>query len=93
MKNVLITTKHKGVFVGKIEETTDLSETSLYNIKDCKMVIRWRNGDGLLGVASYGPTSNCKISSSADVNVLHDVTAVFDVTDQAAAKIWADESE
>lgn len=86
--SVMITTKHRGVFLAKTTNETDLTARSVVKLKDVKMLIRWRNGDGLSGVAKYGPTDNCKVSSACDVEVLHDVTGVFNITKEAEKKIW-----
>ena len=87
-KNVMITTQHRGVFLAQVSEDMDLTTKTLENLQNCRMVIRWRNGKGLTGMANSGPTSECKLSPLANIPVLHDVTAVMDVTDEAAAKIW-----
>ena len=88
MKNLMFTTKHRGVFVGKVADEMDLTPTTLTNIKEARMVIRWRGGNGVQGIAAEGPTENCKLSSISDIDVLHDVTGVFPVSDAAAEKIW-----
>lgn len=86
MKSVLITTQHRGVFYAEVEDTTDLSERTLKNLKNARMAINWRNGKGVMGLAGDGPDSQCKIGKPADIEILHDVTAVFSVTDEAKEK-------
>lgn len=86
----MVTTKHRGVFLAQVPADKDLTAETLTDLKNARMVIRWRNGKGLQGMAKSGPTSNCKLSPMSDIPVIHSVTAVFDVTDEAAAKIWAD---
>lgn len=88
--NILITTEHRGVFLAQTTEKTDLTQKHIEHLRRVKMVVKWRNGDGLPGMAKYGPTDNCKISSEADAPIIRDVTAVWTVTDEAAAKIWKD---
>lgn len=88
MLNILLTTKHRGVFVAQVDEDTDLTKKTLTNLKNGKMVIKWRNREGLQGIANYGPTENCKLSAMSDIPVIHDVTAIFAITDKAAQKIW-----
>lgn len=87
MKNVLITTQHKGVFFAQVEENTDLTSKMLTNLKNCRMAIYWGTERGVMQLAETGPTSTSKISAPADIPVLHDVTAIFAVTDKAA-EIW-----
>lgn len=86
MKAILITTEHRGVFFGLVKPETDLTQKMLTNVKQARMAINWRNGKGVMGLAESGPDSNCKIGSPADIETIHDVTAVFSVTDEAKEK-------
>ena len=88
MKPVLVTTKHRGVFAGLVPVSADLSETTLA-LKSARMVIRWRNTNGLFGLAKNGPGNDCTISAEADVPVLHDITSVADITAEAWSKFEA----
>lgn len=86
MKNVLITTQHRGVFFAQIDENADLTQKTLTNLKNCRMAIYWGTTKGVMELAHEGPNKNSKIGAPADVDVMHDVTAVFNVTDKAAEK-------
>lgn len=86
MKNILVTTQHRGVFFAQVEDSTDLTPKMLTNLKNCRMAIYWNTKKGILELAEVGPNSGSKIGSPADVDVLHDVTGVFSVTDKAAEK-------
>ena len=86
MKNVLITTQHRGVFFAQISESADLTAKMLTDLKNCRMAIYWGTTKGVMELATEGPNSNSKIGSPADIDVLHDITAVFNVTDKAAEK-------
>jgi hypothetical protein len=86
MKNILITTQHRGVFFAQIDETADLTARTLVNLKNCRMAIYWNTKRGVAELANEGPNSGSKIGSPADVDVMHDVTAVFSVTDKATEK-------
>lgn len=88
MKNIMITTEFRGVFCAQVEDSADLTPRTLTGLKNARMVIRWRNGEGLQGMANYGPTPECKLSPISDIPVIHGVTAVFEITDEAAKKIW-----
>jgi hypothetical protein len=88
MKNILITTQHRGVFFAQIDDTADLTVKTLVNLKNCRMAIYWGTTKGVMELASDGPNKNSKIGAPADVDVMHDVTAVFQVSDKAAEK-WA----
>lgn len=88
MKNVLITTQHRGVFVGQIPEEQDIAAKAMA-LRNARMVIYWGTTKGLMQLCHTGPTSSSKISAPADIPMLHDITAVFDVTDAAWAAFEA----
>lgn len=83
--NVLVTTKHRGVFCGQIAATQDLTQTA-FPMKNARMAIYWGTTRGVMELAESGPTKSSKISAPADIPMLHDVTAVFQVTDEAWQK-------
>lgn len=87
MKHLLITTKHRGVFYAQAPEGTLITGTTITGLKNCRMAIYWGTTKGVHQLADTGPTSSSKISAPADIEVLHDVTAVFTVTDKAA-EVW-----
>lgn len=87
MKNILITTSHRGVFFAQVEENADLTAKNLTGLKNCRMAIYWGTTKGVMQLATTGPTSNSKLGSKADVEIMHDVTAVFLVSD-LASEIW-----
>ena len=86
MQNIIVTTQHRGVWFAQAEEGVDLTSKTLTNLKNCRMAIYWGTERGLQQLAETGPTDTSKISAPADILVLHDVTAVFSVTDKAAEK-------
>lgn len=86
MKNILITTKHRGVWFAQVPEGTDLTPLTLTGLKNCRMAIYWGTTNGIHQLCESGPTDKSKISAVADIDVMHDITAVFSVTDNAAAK-------
>lgn len=86
MKNVLITTQHRGVFFAQIDESKDLTEKTLTDLKNCRMAIYWGTKGGVMELAKDGPNKNSTIGSIADIPVLHDITGIFSVTDNAAEK-------
>ena len=83
--NVLITTKHRGVFAGELDEGQDLTATDM-PLRNARMAIRFGTTKGLMQLAETGPTKNSKISAPADIPMLRDITAVFAITDEAWAK-------
>jgi len=88
MKHVLITTAHRGVWFAKVSEDKVLTEKTLTDLKDCVMAIYWGTTRGLHELCESGPTSSTKLSAMTDIPVLHDITAVFAVSNEAAAIVW-----
>ena len=83
MKNILVTTKHRGVFFGQVPDDADLTETTL-RLENARCAIRWATTRGIAQLAETGPTTSSKIGAPATIEALHDVTAVWHVTDEAA---------
>ena len=82
---VIITTVHRGVFAGEIDDNQDLTAKAM-PLRGARMAIYFGTTRGLLELAETGPTAKSKISAPADIPMLHDITAVFAVTDKAWAK-------
>ena len=89
MKNVLITTKYRGVWFAQVDEGKDLTEKTLTDLKNCRMCIYWNTKGGLHELADVGPNSGSRIGNSCNIKVLHYITAVFDATDDAAEKFMS----
>lgn len=85
MKPYLVTTKHRGVFGGLLPDDQDLSATSM-PLMQARMAIRFGTTKGVMQLAHTGPTNNSRISAPADIPMLHDITAVFSITDEAWTK-------
>ncbi len=86
MRPVIICTKHRGVFYGQTEEPTEsILKSETVNLKGARMGIRWGTTNGIMQLAETGPTGNSKVGARADIG-LNGVTAVFEVTKDAAAK-------
>lgn len=82
---VLVTTAHRGVFFGYSDVTTE----KVAFLENCRMAVYW-SADlrGVLGLASEGPSSSCRIGPPSR-GWIQDITAVFEV-DPGAAKKWED---
>ena len=85
MKPVLITTVHRGVFAGLIPVDQDVTAKAM-PLKEAKMAIYWGTTKGVMELCETGPTGKSKISAPADIPMLHDITAVFAISDEAWAK-------
>lgn len=81
----LVTTSYRGVFAGEIDDGQDLTATAM-PMKGARMAIRFGTTRGVLELAETGPTSSSKISAPADIAMLHGITGVFAITEQAWAK-------
>lgn len=84
MKRVLVTTQHRGVFAGEIADDQDLSVKAM-PLGNARMAIRFGTTKGVMQLAETGPTKDSRISAPADIPMLHDITAIFAVTEEA----WA----
>jgi hypothetical protein len=81
-KPVLVTTAHRGVFVGLIDDDQDLTAKSM-PLSEARMAIYWGTTRGVMELAETGPTAKSKISAKADIPMLHDITALLAVTPKA----------
>ena len=85
MKPVIITTLHKGVFAGLIDDDQDITAKAM-PLKAAKMAIYWGTTKGVMELAQTGPTAKSKIGAQADIPILHDITAIFDISKKAWEK-------
>lgn len=82
MQPLLVTTAHRGVFFGYGEPTTE----STIRLERARMCISWpESNHGVWGLAGAGPKKGAKIGPVAPSIILRDVTAVAEVTKEAAA--------
>ena len=79
---VLITTQHRGVFAGFILADQDLTAKNM-PLKNARMAIYWGTTRGVMELCESGPTAKSRISAPADIPMLHDITAVFAISDKA----------
>lgn len=81
---LIVTTAHRGVFFGYGIPT----ENKTIRLEKARMAIYWSSDvKGVVGLASTGPTKDCKIGPPAPALTLQDVTSVMEVSD-TAAKQW-----
>jgi hypothetical protein len=84
-KAIIVTTIHRGVFYGEVPEKYDLSQKTM-SLQNARCAIYWGTTKGIAELASTGPTSKSRIGAAADLPALHDITAVWSVSDEARAK-------
>lgn len=85
MKQVLVTTAHRGVFAGEIDDQLDITAKAI-PLQNARMAIYWGTTKGIMELCETGPTGSSKISAPADIPMLHDITAIFAITPEAWAK-------
>lgn len=87
MKNkkqpLVVTTAHRGVFFGYAEPTTE----KIIKLEHARMCVYWSNDvKGVVGLASVGPSEECRIGPAAPAITLQDITSIMEVTPEAEAK-------
>lgn len=92
MKNkipVLITTLHRGVFFGYIEESdADKDQIKLYEKQMCTHYSS--DMHGVFGLAKYGPSETCKVGPPVPWAIIKNITSVVACTEESA-KRWKNE--
>jgi hypothetical protein len=79
---VIVTTAHRGVFFGYATDTSG-DTIALSKARNC---VYWSaDVRGFMGLAAQGPSASCRIGPAADI-ALRNITAVLEVTPDAAAK-------
>ena len=79
---VIITTAHRGVFFGYASDT----DGETIALERARLCVYWSvDVRGFMGLASTGPTPQCRIGPPADIT-LRNITAVLEVTPEAVAK-------
>ncbi len=80
---VIVTTAHRGVFFGY---ATDTDGDSIF-LRGARLCLYWSaDMGGFMGLASLGPSNQCKIGPRADITI-RSITSVIEVTDEAR-KRW-----
>ena len=80
---VLLTTQFNGVFFGYADDTSD----AIVHLKSARLCVFWsKDTHGFMGLASHGPSKDCRIGPAADIEV-RQVTSVTEVTPEAV-KRW-----
>lgn len=83
MKPVLVTTAHRGVFAGLVDDDFAADpKPDTVTLQQARMAIYFGTTKGVLELADTGPTSNSRIGAPADIT-LYDITSVADITDKA----------
>lgn len=76
---VIVTTQHRGVFFGYATDTGG----DAIKLRAARNCVYWSSDvKGFMGLASMGPTKNCKIGPAADIDV-RNITSVMECTPDA----------
>lgn len=76
---VVVTTAHRGIFFGYLEEERDRGRTVV--LADARNAIYYAAATlGFLGLADKGPGSGCRIGPSVCTLILYEVTSVATCT-------------
>lgn len=87
MKPVLVTTKHRGVFFGYLESEELNGCPEKIELSKCRNCLYWsRDVKGFIGLATSGPSGDCRIGPAVERITLFDVTSICEVSTDAAQK-------
>lgn len=76
---VIVTTAHKGIFFGYSSDTSG----AMIKLRSARLCVYWSSDlRGFMGLASQGPSENCKIGPAANIE-LRDITSVVEVSKEA----------
>ncbi len=82
---VVVTTEHRGVFAGCVEDDTKLPAE--ITLSDAQLCVYWsKETRGVLGLAATGPNADCRIGPPVPLATLCQITGVFDATKIAEDK-------
>jgi hypothetical protein len=80
---VLVTTEHRGVFHGWLDDGED-GTGEIVVLKDARLCVKWSAEiRGFMGLAVFGPNADCRIGPMAKRMRLRNVTAVVECLPEA----------
>jgi hypothetical protein len=81
---VMVTTEFRGVFFGYL---TEMPVNGSVTIKRARNCVYWsQDVRGFMGLASGGPTQNCKVGPAVSSITLNKVTSIAEVSPEAEKK-------
>lgn len=79
---VLVTTEHRGVFMGYTED----ADADVIKLDDARLCVYWSSDvKGFMGLAANGPSTSCRIGPPANIK-LRNITSVTEVSVEAEKK-------
>lgn len=83
-KPVMVTTEFRGVFFGYMTEAPVDGTVTIKRARNC---VYWsQDVRGFMGLASDGPSNNCKVGPAVPSLTLNKVTAIVEVSAKAQNK-------
>lgn len=88
---VMVTTEFRGVFFGYMQEPPVDGSVTIKRARNC---VYWSSEvRGFMGLAASGPNKNCKVGPAVPSLTLNKITAVVEVSKEAAENwekgLWA----
>jgi hypothetical protein len=81
---VMVTTEFRGVFFGYMDEPPADGSITIKKARNC---VYWsQDVKGFMGLAAVGPSKDCKIGPAVPSITINQITAVIEVTPEAAEK-------
>lgn len=81
---VLVTTEHRGVFFGYLVGEPSKEKVKLTRARNC---VSWSQKElGVFGLASMGPSRQCRVGAAVPELTLYDITSVATVTPEAVTR-------
>ena len=89
LRPVVVTTAHRGVFFGYLDENYKRGDTVIDLIK-ARNVLYWpRENHGFMGLAESGPRRGARIGPAVKSIELRDITSIMECSDGVAKKFEA----
>lgn len=84
-KAVIVTTEHRGIFFGYVDENADLT-TKIIELKNARLCVYWCSDvKGFMGLGVSGPLKGSRIGPRTNKIILQNVTSVIEPSKKAIA--------
>ncbi len=84
---IIVTTEHRGVFFGYVDDDPAATAGPVIKLRRARMCISWSSDmHGVLGLASMGPSRQCRIGPAVPTLELHKITAVMGLAPEAVTR-------
>ncbi len=84
MKPVVVTTAHRGVFFGYLDDGADAESPKKLDLRGARNCLHWTTDTkGFLGLSVTGPGDGCRVGPKVDALTIYDITSVTPVSEKA----------